>query len=117
MRFDEGMNDLLIDHIPPNVQHLQRIANGDPIPAETDEVPASEFQFLIHPFASFSPRHSSELVGSDDLSNRVYIKSIVSKKSASKLFSSLSTTRNKIQGACIVEIDGDRIFTKDNAVA
>ena len=40
-----------IDRIPPNVQHLQRVENGYPIPAETDKVPASEFQFFIHPFA------------------------------------------------------------------
>jgi hypothetical protein len=33
-RFDEGMNDLPLALLPPNVQHLQRVHNGNPIPAE-----------------------------------------------------------------------------------
>ena len=41
----------------------------------------------------------------------------MSKKSASKLFSSLRATRNKIQGAFIVEIDGNRIFKQEDAIA
>ena len=46
------MDDLHIDCIPPYVQHLQRVKNGDPIPAETEEVAtSSEFRFYIHPFA------------------------------------------------------------------
>ena len=57
------------------------------------------------------------VLGSDELNNRVYVKSIVGKKSASKLFSSLPATRNKIQGFYIVEIDGDCIFKKDEATA
>ena len=53
------------------------------------------------------------VLATDELSNYIYIKSKVAKKSASKLFSSLPATRNKIQGAFIV--DGDRILTKDDA--
>jgi len=45
---------ILIDRIPPNVKHLQRVESGDPLPVETDKVPASEFQFSIHPFAKLA---------------------------------------------------------------
>jgi len=32
VRFDEGMNDLPPDLVPPNVVHLQRTQNGEPKP-------------------------------------------------------------------------------------
>jgi len=57
------------------------------------------------------------VLATDELNQRVYIKSIVAKKSASKLFSTLSATRLKIQGAYIVEIDGVPIFTQDDDAA
>ena len=57
------------------------------------------------------------VLATDKLNQRVYITSIVAKKSASKLFATLPTTRSKIQGAFIVKIDRVPIFTKDYVVA
>ena len=106
---------------------MQRVEQGDPIPAETEEVDASsEFQFFIHPFDKLISKTLKQtctcptfgmVLATDKLSNHVFIKSIVAKKSASKLISSLPATRNKIQGAYIVEINGDHIFTQDEATA
>ena len=56
-------------------------------------------------------------VASDDLSKRVHIRTVVPNKNASKLFSSLRATRNKIQGAYIVKIDDNRIFSQQDAIA
>ena len=45
-RFDEGMNDLPHDAIPPNVQHLQRVQHGAPLPPESEEISAPPFGFI-----------------------------------------------------------------------
>jgi len=99
VRFDEGMNDLPIDRIPPNVQHLERVQQGHPIPAETEEVDtSSDLHFYIHPFSkliskklksSYTDPAFGMVLATDELNQRVYIKSIAAKKSASKLFSRL----------------------------
>ena len=119
------MNDHHIGHIPPNVQHLQQVQQGDPIPAETKEVDTSScLHFYMHPFAKLISKKLKSIctdptfgmvLATDELNQRVYIKSIAAKKSASKLFATLPATRNNIQGASIVEIDGVSVFTKDDA--
>ena len=103
------MNDLPIDHIPPNVQHLQRVQQGDQIPTETEEVDTSTgLHFFIHPFSKpISKKLKSPctdptfgmILATDELDQRLYIMSIAAKKSASKLFAILPATRSKIQGA------------------
>lgn len=50
-RFDEGMNDLPPDGVPPNVVHLQRTQNGDGIPAEDEEVVVPAFDVGLSPFS------------------------------------------------------------------
>jgi hypothetical protein len=45
-RFDEGMNDLPITSVSPNVQHMLRVRFGDRLPEEVSEVtvtPLREF--------------------------------------------------------------------------
>ena len=51
VRYDEGMNDLPINEIPPNVQHLQRSEFGGIIPAEDTEIEAAEFEMYDNPFS------------------------------------------------------------------
>jgi len=51
VRFDEGMNDLPPDLVPPNVVHLQRTQNGKPLPAETEETSVDQFTFHLNPFS------------------------------------------------------------------
>ena len=50
-RFDEGMNDLPVDAIPPNVQHLQRTEDGLPFQPDDKSIGAGDFCFHITPFA------------------------------------------------------------------
>jgi len=49
--FDEGMNDLPPDLVPPNVVHLQRTQDGQPLPAETQDTSVQEFTFTLNPFS------------------------------------------------------------------
>jgi len=51
VRFDEGMNDLLPDLVPPYVVHLQRTQTGEPLPAETEETSVNQFTFHLNPFS------------------------------------------------------------------
>ena len=51
VRFDEGMNDLPPDLIPPDAVHLQRTQNGEPLPAKTEETSVDQFTFHLNPFS------------------------------------------------------------------
>jgi len=51
VRFDEGVNDLPPDLVPPNVVHLQRTQNGEPLPAKVEEASVDQFTFHLNPFS------------------------------------------------------------------
>ena len=47
-KFDEVFNDLLIDNLPPNCQHIIQL-NGERVPIDQDELAALDLDFLcIH---------------------------------------------------------------------
>ena len=125
VRFDEGMNDLPFEDIPPNVQHLQRIQMGVPIPAETEDTTIDEFAFFTNPFSNTITKKAKVqcqnptlgiTVGTDALLNRAYISDIKQNSSAARLFSSYKATCNKIRGAYIVKINDSPIFTQEDAL-
>ena len=121
-RFDEGMNDLHLEAIPPNVQQLQRSDDGIRIPAETEEIEAADLQFYESPFHNVhtktlvldSSKPHGLTIASDQLSKRAYVSDIKNNSPASKLFSTPRATRNKIKGAYIISINGDPVFTKED---
>ena len=48
MRFDEGMNDLPSNLIPPNQCDLERVEQGNKFPAKPNEVYIDkEFKFFV----------------------------------------------------------------------
>ena len=49
-QFDEGMNDLPVTGMPPNVAHLARTNNGQPVEPNVSELHASNFAFDVVPF-------------------------------------------------------------------
>lgn len=125
-RFDEGMNDLPLDSIPPNVIHLQRAQQGGPIPTEQNEVSISEFNVGSSPFhntisktlhVTCTDPTFGFTVASDELNNRAYVAKIKNRSSASKLFSSPKATLNKLRGAYIIKINGVTVFTRAEALA
>ena len=125
-RFDEGMNDLSTDHVPPNVVHLQRTQQGDALPAEDEEISISEFEVGSSPFSYTFARtmrvgckkqNFGLTIETDDLNNRAYVLDIKDKSSASRIFSSLKATKNKIRGAYIVKINNIPVFTKGEVLS
>jgi hypothetical protein len=125
-RFDEGMNDLPFDQIPPNVQHLMRSQHGAPVPPESQESSVAAFEFTNNPFShtiscTLKPQARDNVtfgmeIATDILSQRAYLRDIKKNSSTSRLFSSHKATTNKIRGAYIVSIDGQRVFTKEDAI-
>ena len=55
--FDEGMNDLPFNNLPPNQRDLERAELGDKFPAEPEDVDvADELQFYLYPFAKMETK-------------------------------------------------------------
>jgi hypothetical protein len=50
VRFDEGMNDLLLVDVLPNIRHLHRVQDGQAIPAELTETAVPSFGISSKPF-------------------------------------------------------------------
>ena len=55
-QFDEGMNDLPVTNMPPNVAHLVRTDNGQPVALDVADLHASHFAFDIVPFVPIFTR-------------------------------------------------------------
>lgn len=119
-RFDEGMNDLPLSDLPPNVVHLQRTQDGTPFPAEAVDSSISDFDIGSSPFMTLLPKTLSVscqrpafgfIIDSDDLNNRGFVSNILPNSSASRLFSSHKATLRKIRGAYIVRINDTPVFT------
>ena len=55
--FDEGMNDLPSNLIPPNQRDLERVEQGNKFPAKPDEVDVDkEFKFFVYPFSKMEEK-------------------------------------------------------------
>jgi hypothetical protein len=118
-RFDEGMNDLSLADIPPNVRHLQRAQDGHPIPAEDTDTVVPLFGLTSKPFLHrvdmalkvdcTSPNFGFSL-RTDTATQRVHVSDIAASTAASRLCSSLRATQRKFVGAIITSIDDVPIF-------
>jgi hypothetical protein len=120
VRFDEGMNDLPLADLPPNVQHLQRVQDGLSVPAESDDVAIPPFGLTSKPFlhevdetlkVSCDMPHFGFHLSTDTATQRVFISNIDAGTSAATLRSSLRATQRKYHGAFITSIDDVPIFT------
>lgn len=88
------MNNLPPDLIPPNVVHLQHTQNGEPLPAESEEMDVAEFTFHLNPFlftmvkgipvTCENPDFGITLA-SDELNHRAYITDVKENSTADKL--------------------------------
>ena len=124
-RFDEGMNDLPLDALPPNVVHLQRLQSDQPFPAEDADVSVPQYSSRLNPFSytiskdvdvqCTDPSFGFRL-RVDEVNNRVFIDSILPRSTAARIHSSLKATNNKLRGAYIVGINGTPVFTLDDAL-
>jgi hypothetical protein len=123
-RFDEGMNDLPAPLVPPNVQHLHRVQQGHPLPADPSDLTPASLTFVHSPFLNESDEVvpvtcDDPLFGltltTDQLTSRVYISEIADKSSALGIRSSATATRRRFVGAFITAIDEQPVFTKQDA--
>jgi hypothetical protein len=123
--FDEGMNDLPLHALPPNVVHLQRSSNNEPIDKETDELNTDDLNFSVSPFDTLiskqvavdctDPLFGLELL-EDEINGRAFVHDVKVNSSASRLYSSRKATRNKIRGAFITSINDIPVFDKASAL-
>ena len=125
--FDEGMNDLPIDAILPNVQHLQRVDDGLPFDMDPSETITEDFKFFIHLFADLTVK--TMLTDSTDdptyelalqncgLLHRAYVSDIQSNSCASRLYTNLKLSRRRLKGAYITTVSGNRVFTKQDVLS
>jgi len=105
VRFDEGMNDLPPDLVPPNVVHLQRKQNGEPLPAETEETSVNQFTFHLNPFSYMmvkgvqvtddDPSYGLTLA-SDELNHRAYISNAKENSTADKMYATHKSTLKNV---------------------
>ena len=108
MRFDEGMNELPHNLIPPNQRDLEQAEQGVKFPAEPTEVDTdNEFQFFVYPFAQMEKRTMNVLptctsqnfdlkIELDPIYGRAYVLDVETKSSAAKLYSSAKATPKAI---------------------
>ena len=120
------MNDLPIDQIPPNVQHLQRSELGKPIAPDNTELKTSDFEFTVSPFdeimtqtvlASCNSPTFGFQIETDEINGRTYINDILRNTSAHNCFGTLSKNkRRRIKGSYITAINGTPVFDKDSVI-
>jgi len=126
VRFDEGMNNIHPDLVPPNVVHLQHTRNGEPLPAEAEETSVDPFTFHLNPFSytmvkgvqvtDDDPLYGLTLT-SDELSHRSYVTDVKENSTADKKCATHKSTLKNVKGAFLVGINGKRVFGKDKAIS
>jgi len=120
------MNDLPPDLAPPNVVHLQRTQNGEPLPAKTEETLVDQFTFHLNPFSytmvkgvqvtDEDPSYGLTLA-SNELNYRAYVTDVKENSTADKMYATHKSTLKNVKVAYLVGINGKRVFGKDDAIS
>ena len=127
-KFDEGMNDLPLSELPPNVTHLQRSEIGNRIPPDDKELSSDDFEFTISPFDEIltldirsscnSPTFGLQ-IKTDEINNRVYIADVDKQSSADTSLNFQQLAKNKrrqLRGAYITAVNGTPVFDKASVI-
>ena len=121
--FDEGFNDLPVKDLPPNVQHLLRLNNGERTPIDVKTLEDHDFNFFIYPFTekktltikipptSSAPEDFGLQLSTDELYGRVYVKDIKTTSPTIKAFSNLKAAKRQLRGAFITHVNGEPVFS------
>ena len=128
-KFDEGFNDLPIDNLPPNCQHILRL-NGQQIPINDRSLSCLDLEFFVYPFANsktvvndYNLKAKDSCFGfellDNDLTGCNYIHDVKDTvgSSAPHAFGTISITRQKICCCFITHINDVPIFSTDLACA
>ena len=120
------MNDLPPDLVPPNVVHLQRTQNGEPLPAEIEETSVVQFTFHLNPFSCTMVKGVQVIdddpscgltLASDELNHHAYVTDVKENSTADKMYATHKSTLKNVKGAYLVGINGKRVFGKDDAIS
>ena len=126
--FDEGFNDVPIESLCPNAQHLLCVANGNDLTEIQGSVDAaSELEFYIYPFLEMqttvvhvSPTDEDPTFGLeikiDGFHKIVYISNASKKSTALSIYKSKNGFRGNFKGAFLTHINAVPDFSKHNAV-
>jgi len=108
VRFDEGMNNLPPNLVPPNVVHLQCTQNGEPLPVEVEETLVNQFTFHLNPFpytmvkgvqvTDDDPSYGLTLA-SNELNHRAYVTDVKENSTADKMYATHKSTLKNVKGA------------------
>lgn len=124
-RFDEGMNDLPLTSLPPNVVHLQRTNDNIKIPMDVKDTTIDNFFFYASPFdetlvtsLTVSCKHPTFglTLKEDEINGRTYVHHLIDKTSAAAMFSSYKAARRKLKGAYILAINKTPVFDLKSAL-
>ena len=127
-RFDEGMNDLPIESLPPNVQYSLRTEGGNRTepPLDPNDTHSNQLQFFTYPFATTfegtiplpcSNEHCGLVLADDSILMQSHVTDIVPESSTSKLMATLKQTMRKVKGACITKVGDIPVFSSADVAA
>ena len=126
--FDEEFNDIPIESLCPNAQHLLCLSNGNELTEMQGSInAASKLEFYIYPFSEkqitvvhVSPNEEDPTFGfemkTNDLHKRVYISNVSKKSTASFIYKSKNGFRNNLKGAFLTHINNVPVFSKHDIV-
>jgi len=126
VQFDEGMNNLPPDLVPPHVVHLQRTQNGEPLPAKAEETSVNQFTFHLNPFSYTMVKEVKVTdddtsyglsLASDELNHCAYVTDVKENSTADKMYATHKSTHKNVKEAYLVGINGKRFFGKDDAIS
>jgi len=105
VRFDEGMNNLPPALVPLNGVHLQRMQNGEPLPAKAEETSVDQFTFHLNPFSytmvkgvqvtDDGPSYGLTLA-SDELSHCAYVIDVKENSTTDKMCTTHKSTLKNV---------------------
>jgi hypothetical protein len=126
--FDEGFNDVPVETLPPNVQHILRSTDKNECPTvDPDPIAHTDLEFYVYPFAekeiviatipdnNTDPTFGFQL-GTDEIYYRVYVKEIAAKSCASNIFNNLKAFRKRLRGVFITHLNGNPVFSEADAI-
>ena len=128
-KFDEGMNDIPLDQLPPNAMQLQRSEIGHRIPPDNQEIKSSDLIFTVSPFDKILTKeirmscnsHTFGLIlRTDEINQRTYIENIAPNSSAGKSFDFAGLSKNRkreMRGSYITAINGNPVFDKNSIIS
>ena len=127
-KFDEGFNDLPINYLLPNCQHILRL-NGERVAIGQDKLAASDLDFFVYPFAhkevvqiTANPKTKDETFGfnlaNNDLTGCTYVQEFddsVSSTATKAFNNNIKSSQKKLRGVYIIHINDVPVFSTAQA--